>query len=358
MAEILGLGLTHYPGFNGRDEKMAAALKRTLADPGLPEQFKQPENWPAAMREEWEDEVNAAARHRAECVKNFRRLRKTLDDFNPDFVLVWGDDQYENFQDTIIPPFCIEAYEQTDIRPWAVRQTHVGGQMKRFGFGDNVWNEPEDTVFHVKGHRDAGKYLTNELLTEGFDIPYAYRPLHHEGLSHPFVNTLLFLDYDRKGFPYPMLPFQVNCYGRRVVSQRAQFPDLTKPIPETELDPPSPMPWRCFDLGRAIARALVKSPWRVALIASSSWSHAFLAPAMNYIYPNIESDRQLYDALINGEYDFWRNFPLHEIEQNGQIEILNWECLLGAMAELGRKPSYAAKVETHVFNSTKVFAEF
>ncbi len=38
----------------------------------------------------------------------------------------------------------------------------------------------------------------------------AYQPLHEEdGLGHVFVNTLLFLDYDRTGMDYPVLPFQV-----------------------------------------------------------------------------------------------------------------------------------------------------
>jgi hypothetical protein len=359
MGEILGIGLTHYPGFNGRDEKMTAALKRTLADPGLPDKYKRQENWPAEMREEWDDVANEASKHRELCVGNFRRLRDELDEFDPDFVLVWGDDQYENFQDTIIPPYCILAYDQVDITPWASKQTYVGGQMKRFGFGGNYWNEPEDKVFHLEGHKEGGKYLAGSLLAQGFDVSYAYRPLHHEGLPHPFTNTLLFLDYDRKGFDYPMVPFQVNCYGRKVVSQRAQFPDLTKPIPEEELDPPSPMPWRCFDMGRSIARAILESPYRVALVASSSWSHAFLSPATNYILPNIQSDRKLYNALVNGDYDYWRNFPLEEIENNGQLEILNWECLLGAMKEAGySKPRYADKVETYVFNSTKVFAVY
>ena len=40
-----------------------------------------------------------------------------------------------------------------------------------------------------------------------------------EFLAHAFLNTVLFLDYDRQGFPYPVIPFQVNCYGRRVIAQ-------------------------------------------------------------------------------------------------------------------------------------------
>ena len=37
-------------------------------------------------------------------IEAFRKLRKVIDDFNPDAVLIWGDDQYENFQEDLVPP--------------------------------------------------------------------------------------------------------------------------------------------------------------------------------------------------------------------------------------------------------------
>ena len=50
-----------------------------------------------------------------------------------------------------------------------------------------------------------------------------------------------------------------------------------------------------------------ESPWRVALIASSSWSHAFLTDKNHQLYPDIEADRRLYEALRVGDYDTWRD---------------------------------------------------
>lgn len=50
MGEILGIGVTHFPGLAARDENMAGTLKRILQDPGLPEQYRHPENWPEGMR--------------------------------------------------------------------------------------------------------------------------------------------------------------------------------------------------------------------------------------------------------------------------------------------------------------------
>ena len=46
------------------------------------------------------------------------------------------------------------------------------------------------------------------------------------------------------------------------------------------------------------------------------------------------------------------------MEESGQQELLNWFCLAGAMAELGRKPDSAVFVETDIMNSNKVLATF
>ena len=111
MAEILGLGMTHYPPLAGRDENMMGILKGTLRDPAIPPELKEPANWPARMREEFGDDQGkaAAAIHRQALVDGLDRIREAIDDFQPDFVLIWGDDQYENFNEDIIPPFCVLA---------------------------------------------------------------------------------------------------------------------------------------------------------------------------------------------------------------------------------------------------------
>ena len=347
MAEILGLGVTHYPPLSGPDENMARILRRVLVDPALPERLRSPSGWPAAMREEWgEDQGLAAAkRHRAALLSGFRKVRQVLDDFAPDFVVIWGDDQYENFKEDVIPPFCVLAYDAIAAQPW---QEHRGA---------NVWREPGDTTLSYRGHQEAGKYLVAGMLEAGFDLSYAYRPLHH-ALGHAFLNTLMFLDYERKGFPHPVLPFQVNCYGRRVIAQEAGVRSLSELPDEADLDPPSPAPWRCFDLGAACARVLAESPWRVALVASSSWSHAFLTPKNHLLHPDVAADRALYDALRDADYKVWRERPLAAFEESGQQEVLNWVCLVGAMNELGRRPSETDFVESWIFNSDKCFAVF
>jgi hypothetical protein len=125
-----------------------------------------------------------------------------------------------------------------------------------------------------------------------------------------------------------------------------------------DLDPPSPAPFRCFDIGGAIARAMASSPWRVALVASSSWSHSFLTSRHSYFHPDVEEDKRMYEAMKNGDYSYWRERPAEEVEASGHHELLNWFCLVGAMAELGRRPQESHFVESWLCNSDKVFAVF
>ena len=112
-------------------------------------------------------------------------------------------------------------------------------------------------------------------------------------------------------------------------------------------------------MGAAIARALERSPWRVALIASSSWSHSFLVQKHALMFPDVEADRRYYEALARGDWDYWRNTTRDEIEDRGHRELLNWFCLAGAMHALGRKgPDESVFLESWITNSDKVFAVF
>ena len=348
MAELLGLGVTHSPSLITPDELKNYSLTRALRNERIPAERKNPENWPAPMRAEWGDDAGyaSALHHRERLAAGFRRVRAELDAFNPDVVLVWGDDQYENFREDIIPAFCILAYDGFECYPFAAPD---GGTRP------NVWDEPAGQAFRYRGH-PAARHLAGALIDEGFDVAYAYRPLHEAGLGHAFLNTLLYLDYDRQGFDYPVLPLAVNCYGSRIIRNRGGANPQTADGIELPLDPPGPSPRRCMELGAATARALAASPWRVALIASSSWSHAFLTEKHAWLYPDVESDRQRFEEFRAGDYAAWRNLSTADIEDAGQQEMLNWMCLAGALAELDRTPEIVDFIQTYIFNSSKCLA--
>jgi len=348
MGEILGIGCTHRPVMLRPDEHWTSMMKASLDDPAMPADMKNPANWPAKLRDELGNDWGAstASRYREIYRAHFAEARRALDAFNPDVDIMWGDDQYENFKEDIVPPFAVLAYDDQEVQPWAQRRSPW-----------NPWNEPADKSFRVRGHRDAGKYLATGLIAAGIDVGYAYKPLHHP-MGHAFLNTVLLLDDERRGFAYPIVQFSVNCYGRRVNAARGLRLPLAMKGEIGNLDPPSPNPHRCMQVGAATARVLAQSPWRVALMASSSWSHSFLTEKNWQLWPDVEADRTLYQALEAGDYAAWHRYTTDQIEESGQHEVLNWFCLLGAMEALGRKPDKAVFLENWAFVSPVVFAHY
>lgn len=350
MGELLAIGMTHFPPLAWPDPMMDRALQFAFADPAVPEAVKQGEGWPDGMRAEFDrDRAGAAADHRAALVAGCDRVRAALDEFAPDVVVIWGDDQYELFREDVVPPFCIVAAGGMTFRPWT---SATGAPIP------NVWDEAPDMAHEVRGQAAFGRELASALLDDGIDVAYAYEPRADRPFPHAIANTVMFLDYRRRGFPYAVVPFTVNCYGRLAIGRRggmARFADGDEVPP---LDPPSPSPRRCIDVGRAVARAARASDLRVAVIASSSWSHGFLHDHGWRIYPDNASDREYYASLVDGEHRRWHEATLTGIEASGQQEMLNWFCLVGAAEEAGLELAWSAYVETFVFNSNKCFAVF
>jgi hypothetical protein len=236
--------------------------------------------------------------------------------------------------------FQLDAMECFDTEPF--KPSAVMGKP------DNVWGQPFDVVVPVAGHPEAATLLTGKLIECGFDVACSFGFHHAKTANHAFVRTILYLDYDRKGFDYPVVPFHVNCYGSDL------FRNARHNVPFSA--PPSPPPWRCYDLGKAVAQILRESPYRVAVIGSSSWSHAFLTRKHNYLHPDVEADRQRLEEIRDGKLRQWRDLDPDEIRNSGQHEILNWVCLAGAME--GRQAQVLAYSETYIFNSSKAVVLF
>ena len=194
MGEILGLGMTHYPPLIGLDENMAGILRTSAQGPRLARALPRPGQLARGDAPRVRRRRGHGARRRrtanASSATSATR-RKILDDFQPEVVVIWGDDQHENFTEDIIPPFCVLAYDQVEARPW-----------QRAGRAANVWGEGRRTPPSAStGIARPANTSPRRLLEQGVDMPYAYKPLHHPGLAHAFLNTIMFLDYDRVGFP-------------------------------------------------------------------------------------------------------------------------------------------------------------
>jgi Catalytic LigB subunit of aromatic ring-opening dioxygenase len=353
MAEVIGLGLTHYPLLLSPDSQMSLLLRMTLTDPDIPAECKDPENWSPTARSQWStDQGHAAAvQHRQELLEGLAVCRRELDNFQPDVLIVWGDDQYENFREEVIPAFCVLAYGDTEVEPFGV--------LRRIG-APNVWGLPDDTTYTMHGAPEFAKRLASDVLADGIDCAYSYQPRAGIHFPHSFANTQTFLDYENAGrkFPYPIVPIAVNCYGEHVIVRRGGVAPFSEISREEHLDPPGPTPKRCFQFGQAIARSVAATERRVAMIASSSWSHAFLNDKDWHLHPDTAADQRLFEALTAGDYDTWIQTTTRDVVDAGQHEMLNWFCLLGAMSELGLPLRWSSFVGSEIFNSNKAFAVF
>lgn len=351
MAEIMGLGTTHAPTLWKIPEEMTSSLRRTLAGKNLAPHMRDPRNWPEAMRAEWADDQSTAAgrEYNRRSFAATRELRARLDAFKPDLVIIYGDDQYENFVEDIVPPFCIYIVDEMESLPYAAGP--ASPKPRR-----NIWNEPGDALFKHKGNSRAGRYLINYLRDQEIHIPYAYRLRYKNGLAHSFINTLLFLDPDRKGFDYPVLPIHINCYGGDLIRQRGGTKAPTDV--DEEPDPSAPSAAACFDIGRAIGRAMAASPWRTAIVGSSSWGHGFLTAKNHWLYPDHPSDRKRLAELKENRIAEWRKFRREELEDAGQHELTIWSALAGAMTDLDKRPEVVDYIETFTLNTDSCFAVF
>ena len=64
MGQILGLGITHYPGLSIQGN-LSRRIKICLADPALPERLRSMDNWPEPMRRQWGTDEGQATFRRA-----------------------------------------------------------------------------------------------------------------------------------------------------------------------------------------------------------------------------------------------------------------------------------------------------
>ena len=162
MAEIMGMGLSHYPGPLVAVEHWPSMLQRWVELGRVKaEDFAARDRWPEAMRREWgnDDGVGAAREHRDRLIAGYARLRQELDAFKPDIVLIWGDDQYENFKRDCIPAFCVGIYDKVVSKPY-------GGGLAVFKTDQNVWGLSKDTELPIACHAKGARGLTRDAASK------------------------------------------------------------------------------------------------------------------------------------------------------------------------------------------------
>jgi hypothetical protein len=320
MAEILGLGCSHGPIILTPPEVWAKGREGVFAR--IPDY--QP---PGQLLEELgqDNGLSQDISDQKRVVESFKVLHDRLHEWNPDVLMIIGDDQAENFKEDNLPPFCLYTGAEVDGYPFQRPAARV-----------NLWGASPETKFTFPCAKEFARDMRNFLIRDGFDLASSSSLKGWEwGLAHAIINPLVFLDPDGK---FPLLPLFVNCYGEEA------GPDY----------PPRPTPRRCYQLGQAIRRFLDTRSERIAVVASSSWSHSFLAHKFQCRAIDIETDRKYLDWVRRGEGSRLAGLTPEELQASGDHEILNWVIALGI---IGDRPAEIVDVlETHTQLAYRVAA--
>ena len=109
MAELLGIGCSHGPIILTPPENWHRSRERIFSrNPN----FQAP---PQLIKELGDDNgLTQDIIDQQKVVEAFQVMRDRLHEWNPDVVMVIGDDQAENFQQDNLPPFCLYTGDEVD----------------------------------------------------------------------------------------------------------------------------------------------------------------------------------------------------------------------------------------------------
>lgn len=290
---VLGLGTSHSPQLSIPAGQWSLLRKKDEDDPRLDYQGLLRRAKPDIEQELPEHKMQA--RYDA-CQKAIATLGDLLRRARPDVVVIFGDDQHEQFHDDNMPTFAIYHGKSVPL-------------VKHSGRNRAAWKEAEEmgwaeTAGHYPAGADLADHLIRSLVRDEFDVARCNRLREEIGVGHAFA----FL-YRRlwPGGTVPIVPVMVNTY----------YP------------PNQPTPKRCYTLGQAVRRAVESwnSDLRVAVIASGGLSHMII---------DEELDRVTIEALSNQDKERLWSLPREKL-RGGTSEILNWVALAGVVEPMEMK---------------------
>jgi protocatechuate 4,5-dioxygenase, beta chain len=217
----------------------------------------------------------------------FEKSKKILEELKPDVCIVVFNDHATAFSMDIVPTFAL-------------------GCAAEYAPADEGWGPRPVPV--VKGHPDLSAHIAKSCILDEFDLTVVNKMEVDHGLTVPL--NLAF--GSPKEWPCPIIPLAVNVV----------------------LFPP-PTGNRCFNLGKAIRKAVESYPedLRVVIFGTGGMSHQISGPRAGLI--NSEFDKAYLDSLA-GDASHAKNIPhiefMREAGAEG-IEMVMWLVARGAMDE-------------------------
>jgi len=223
--------------------------------------------------------------------------KKWMKDNTPDVIFLVYNDHATAFSLDMIPTFAI-------------------GTAPDFQPADEGWGpRPVPTVI---GHPALASHIAQSVIQDDFDLTIVNKMAVDHGLTVP----MSLMCGQPKAWPCPVIPFAVNV--------------VQYPVPSGK---------RCFELGKAIGRAIASfdTPLKVQIWGTGGMSHQLQGPRAGLI--NNEFDNNFLNRLIADPAGLAQVPHIDYVREAGSegIELVMWLIARGAMADMagGAKPQVA-----------------
>ena len=226
--------------------------------------------------------------------KGYERSKQWMREHTPDVIFLVYNDHATAFSLKMIPTFaigCAEEYSPAD-EGWGARP-----------------------VPRVKGHPQLAAHIAHSVIQDDFDLTIVNEMEVDHGLTVPL--SLMF--GQPQAWACPVIPFLVNV--------------VQYPVPSGQ---------RCFNLGRAIGKAiaLYDEPLNVQVWGTGGMSHQLQGPRAGLI--NRAWDEAFLDGLIRDPEALARKPHMEYINEAGSegIELVMWLIARGAMSAVPPKVAH------------------
>jgi protocatechuate 4,5-dioxygenase, beta chain len=209
----------------------------------------------------------------------------------PDVVILVYNDHATAFSLEIIPTFAL-------------------GCAAEFAIADEGWGPRP--VPPVQGHPELAAHLAQSLILDEFDMTIVNKMDVDHGLTVPLSLV----------------------YG-----QPAAWPCRVIPLAVNVVQYPPPTGHRCYNLGKAIGRAVASyhEPLRVMIWGTGGMSHQLQGPRAGLI--NQPFDQRFMDLLVNDPQRAAQISHIEYLRESGSegIELVMWLVMRGALSERVRE---------------------
>ena len=229
--------------------------------------------------------------------QGYEESKRWLAEHRPDVIFLVYNDHASAFSLELIPTFAI-------------------GTGAEFEIADEGWGPRP--VPKVIGHPELAAHIAQSVIQDDFDLTIANKLVVDHGLTVP----LSLMCGQPEAWPCAVIPFAVNV---------VQYP------------PPSGR--RCFELGKAIRKAVASydEPLKVQIWGTGGMSHQLQGARAGLI--NREWDNAFLDRMIADPDGLSRMPHIDYVREAGSegIELVMWLIARGAMNDLAGGPAPLVK---------------